>query len=72
MTFKGYSHWDFGVPGQVAHSMDGYVDNILEKYNVKTAARTPAMEKLFISNPLAPKLSKLKQEWFYSCLMELH
>ena len=65
-------HWDFGVPGQVMLSMNGYVDNILEKYNVKTAAKTPATEMLFTSNPLSPKLSKLKQEWFLSCVMELH
>lgn len=53
-------------------SMDGYVDNILEKHNVKTAAKTPATEKLFMSNPLSPILSKVKQEWFHSCVMELY
>ena len=65
-------HWDFAIPSQVMPSMDGSVDNILEKYNVKTAAKTPATKKLFISNPLSPKLSKLRQEWFHSCVMELH
>lgn len=65
-------HWDFGVPGQVVLSMDGYVDNILEKYNVTKKASTPATDNLFISNPLCPKLSKGKQEVFHSCVMELH
>ena len=65
-------HWDFRVPGQVMLSMDGYIDNILEKYGVKTKAKTPATDMLFISNPLCPKLNKVKQEVFHSCVMELH
>ena len=65
-------HWDFKVPGQVMLSMDGYVDNILEKYNVKTRAKTPTTDMLLICNPLSPKLSKGKQELFHSCVMESH
>jgi hypothetical protein len=65
-------HWDFRVPGQVVLSMTGYIDNLLEKYKVKTKAKTPATDMLFVSDPLCPKLSKPKQEMFHSCVMELY
>jgi hypothetical protein len=60
------------VPGQVVLSMTGYIDNLLEKYKVKTKAKTPATDMLFVSDPLCPKLSKPKQEMFHSCVMELY
>ena len=65
-------HWNFSTAGQVTLSMSGYVENILNKYNVHTKAKTPATDMLFITNPECPKLNKLKQELFHSCVMELH
>ena len=65
-------HWNFGVPGQVTLSMSGYVENILNKYNVQSKAKTPATDMLFVTNPDCPKLNKTKQELFHSCVMELH
>ena len=40
-------HWDFRAPGKVSLSMDGYVSNIVSKYNVTKKAKTPATEMLF-------------------------
>ena len=65
-------HWNFSVAGEVTLSMSGYVENILNKYRVKTKAKSPATDMLFVTNPDCPKLNKTKQELFHSCVMELH
>ena len=69
--FLGIS-WDFRVPGEVSLRMEGYVSNILSKYNVTKHAKTPATEALFHSNKDSAKLTPEKQQLFHSCVMELH
>ena len=69
--FLGIS-WDFRVPGEVSLRMEGYVSNILSKYNVTRQAKTPATEMLFNSNKDSPKITPEKQQLFHSCVMELH
>jgi Reverse transcriptase (RNA-dependent DNA polymerase) len=65
-------HWDFRVPGQASLSMDGYVKDIMSKYKVTMKCSTPATDNLFKCNPLSPRLSKAKQEYFHSLVMTLH
>ena len=66
--FLGIS-WDFRVPGEVSLRMEGYVSNILSKYNVTKHAKTPATEALFHSNKDSAKLTPEKQQLFHSCVM---
>ena len=65
-------HWDFTMSREVTLSMEGYVNNILEKYAVSKKAKTPATDMLFQSNPECEKLGDIKRQWFHSCVMELH
>ena len=65
-------NWDFRVPGEVSLRMEGYVSNILSKYNVSKHAKTPATDMLFHSNKDSPIISHEKQQLFHSCVMELH
>ena len=65
-------NWDFCVPGEVSLRIEGYVSNILSKYNVSKHAKTPATDMLFHSNKDSPKISPEKQQLFHSCVMELH
>ena len=65
-------HWDFRVHGQVTLSMDGYVKDIIRKYNIVKRCTTPATDHLFKSDPTSPKLSAKKQEEFHSIVMTLH
>lgn len=65
-------HWDFSISGEVTISMEGYVANILKKYNVIKYAKTPATDQLFVYNRECKLLSKSIQAIFHSCVMELH
>ena len=65
-------NWTFGVAGEVTLAMDGYVGNILTKYNVIKKAKTPATDMLFKSQETCPKISDEKKQLFHSCVMELH
>lgn len=65
-------HWDFRAPGEVSLSMDGYVSNIVSKYNVTKKAKTLATYMSFQSNDDCPKVSNEKAQLFHSCVMELH
>ena len=65
-------NWDFRTPGEVSLSMEGYISNILNKYDVSKEAMTPVTEMLFRSNKSCPKLSHRLQQTFHSCVMELH
>ena len=65
-------HWDFTRSREVTLSMQGYVNNILEKYAVSKKAKTPATDMLFQSNPECEKLGDIKRQLFHSCVMELH
>jgi hypothetical protein len=65
-------HWAFDWNGGVTLSMDGYLENILKKYGVTKMSKTPATEALFQINQECAKLGSVKQQWFHSCVMELH
>ena len=65
-------HWDFKEQGQVTLSMDGYVKDVIRKYNVVKRCTTPATDNLFKSDPTSPKLSAKKQEESHSVIMTLH
>lgn len=65
-------NWDFGVPGEVSLSMEGYVRNIITKNNVTKKAKTLATEMLFRTNIKCPQVSTEKAMLFHSCVMELH
>lgn len=65
-------HWDFREAGQVSLSMVGYVNEIINKYNVTTTCITPATGNLFKINSDSPKLSKSKQEEYRSLVMTLY
>ena len=65
-------HWDFSISGQVTFSMEGYIANILKKYDVINHARTPATDQLFVYNQGCQSLTKSKQATFHSCVVELH
>ena len=65
-------HWDFSVPGQATLSMDGYIRDIIRKYNVTTKVNTPSNDNLFKTDSSSPKLPKRKQEEFHSLVMTLY
>ena len=65
-------HWDFRTPEQATLSMDGYIKDVMRKYNVTKKASTPSSDNLFKSDPSSPKLSKRKQEEFHSLVMTLY
>ena len=65
-------HLDFSVYGEVTLSMDGYIKNILSKYDVTKFAKTPATDQLFQHNSECKLLNKSKQAEFHSLVMELH
>ena len=47
-------HWDFIIPGQASLSMDGYINDIISKYNVMKRCSTPATDKLFRTTQDSP------------------
>jgi Reverse transcriptase (RNA-dependent DNA polymerase) len=65
-------HWDFRVAGQVSLSMDGYVNDIIKKYEVTKKCRTPATDRLFQTTADSPLLTSEKSELFRSCVMTLY
>ena len=64
--------WDFSTSGEVTLTMDGYVNDILTKYDVKNTHKTPADDQLFTTTDDGPALSRVKQEDFHSLVMTLH
>ena len=64
--------WDFTDKGQVTISMEGYVTEILRKYDVRVRYKTPATDALFTTDNDSPSLPPLKQELFHSAVMTLH
>ena len=77
-TTEGYTHdylgirWDFSVPLQVSLSMEGYINDLLKKFQPFKASNTPASSDLFENKPQSPPLGKLKRELFHSAVMTLH
>ena len=62
-------HWDFSIP---ALSMDGYLNDIITKYQVTKQCKTPATDRLFHTLTDSPKLTANKRELFRSCVMTLY
>jgi hypothetical protein len=65
-------HWDFSIPGQTSLSMDGYINDIITKYQVIKQCKTPATDRLFHTTPGSPMLTSDKRELFRSCVMTLY
>ena len=65
-------HWDFSIPGQSSLSMDGYVEDVITKYNVTKQCKTPATDRLFHTTADSPLLTSEKRELFRSCVMTLY
>lgn len=57
---------DFSVPGEVQVTMEGYVRDLLELYEVKGSRATPATERLFEISADSEKLSAADGEVFHS------
>ena len=64
--------WDFRVQGQATLSMEGYVKDVIRKYGVTKAFKTPAGDGLFTSDENSPALSPEKCALFLSAVMTLH
>ena len=64
--------WNFAVPGQVSLSMEGYIKELLSKYQPFKPSRTPAGSDLFDLKMENPLLGKPKREMFHSAVMTLH
>lgn len=65
-------HWNFSIPGQSSLPMDGYVVDVITKYNVTKQCRTPATDRLFHTTADSPLLTSEKRELFRSCVMTLY
>jgi hypothetical protein len=53
--------WDFGVPGEVSMSMEGYINDIFKSYNVLKKFPNPANEKLFVITTYSPSCRRIKE-----------
>ena len=58
--------FDFAKEGKVQVSMDGYVTDLLEHFEVRGKAKTPATADLFTVNDEAMKLGQVDKEAFHS------
>jgi Reverse transcriptase (RNA-dependent DNA polymerase) len=65
-------HWDFSTPGQVSLSMEGYINDIISKYNVTKECSTPAIDRLFHTTADSPLLTSDKKDNFRSCVMTVY
>jgi hypothetical protein len=63
--------FDFSVDGEVSVSMEGYVRDVLDSYEVTGYRVTPATASLYeVTEGLSP-LSDTEQSEFHSCVMKL-
>ena len=62
---------DWSVDGSVKMSMQKYIDDVMEEYNVTGQAVTPAEENLFNITDVAEKLGDQDRESFHSCVAKL-
>jgi hypothetical protein len=60
---------DFSIPGEVHITMDGLINELLQKCNVSKSARTPALKNLFDDDVNSPPLNDEKRELFHSVVM---
>ena len=63
--------FDYGVPGSVKITMDGFCDQLLLDHKVVGHAKTPANIDLFKINETSKRLDKKKSEEFHSATMKL-
>jgi histone deacetylase 1/2 len=69
---KGKTHpylgmmFDFAKQGKVKVTMDGYVTDLLDHFEVRGKAKTPAIADLFTVNEEATKLNQKDKESFHS------
>jgi len=61
---------DFSVPDQVSVTMEGYVKDIISKYNVRRSAATPALDYLFEVRE-SPPLQRAEADEFHSRVAKL-
>jgi hypothetical protein len=59
-------HMDFSKPGKVRITMNKYVDDMMDHYEVNGKASTPALENLFQVREDQPLLEESLQEIFHS------
>ena len=70
ITYLGQT-FDFSVPKKVRVSMDGYVADLLEEYDVEGCAATPATDKLFEIDAESTALSRELAEMYHSRVAKL-
>ena len=65
-------HWDLATAGQISLSMTGYLKDIVSEYYVIMKSKTPATDRLFVTDISGPLLSNTKREEYHSAVMTLH
>ena len=65
-------HWDFSEPAQVSLAMNGYVQDVLNKFPPPPGATTAASNALFTVSPGSTPLPKTAREHYHSAFMTLH
>ena len=65
-------HWDFTIAGQVSLSMKDYLEDIVSKYIVIEKSKTPATDRLFITDINSQLLSNTKREKYHLAVVTLH
>jgi Reverse transcriptase (RNA-dependent DNA polymerase) len=65
-------HWDFSTLGEVSLSMEGYINDIISKYNITKECNTPATDRLFHTTADSPLLTSDKKDNFRSCVMTIY
>jgi hypothetical protein len=63
--------FDYRTRGQVKVTMQGYVDSILDMYDVQGAATSPATEHLFDINDSSPRLDRELSVEFHTIVAKL-
>jgi hypothetical protein len=63
--------FDYRTRGQVKVTMQGYVDSILDMYDVQGTATTPATEHLFDIDDRSPRLGRERSEEFHTIVAKL-
>jgi len=63
--------FDFSTPKKVKVTMEGYVEDLLEEYEVEGCAATPATDKLFVVSSDSERLDAEKREKYHSRVAKL-
>ena len=65
-------HWNFSKFGEASLTMEGYIKEIISKYNVTKMCCTPATDRLFSTTVDSPLLTRESRDLFHSCVMTLY